>query len=132
MSRLVRVALLVMGVIWVAACSGNQPGADQPRQAEEMVIVSVNNNLTIPTPLTIFMISEAERRVLLGTVGAARSQTFRFRNPNILGRYRLRAERSGRNDAVQSQLLTLQGGEQLDWDLRSNVVRTQQGQPVQP
>jgi hypothetical protein len=90
----------------------------------ESVLVQVENNLVVPTPISVYVLSAAGDRRLLGTVNAGAHTTLRFRSPVITGNYRFEARVASQRlgDTLQSPLVALSGGETVTWDVRSNVV----------
>jgi hypothetical protein len=90
----------------------------------EMVRVQVENNLVVPTPITVYVVSAAGDRTLLGTVTAGSHSTLTFRSPVITGNYRfeVRVASQTRGDFLFSPYIALSGGEVVTWDVRANVV----------
>jgi hypothetical protein len=90
----------------------------------EVVNVEVNNNLQIPTPITIYTWSDVGSRQLVGSVSPGSHATLHFRAPHITGNYRLVARVSSQTqgDYLVSNAVALTGGETITWDVRSNVV----------
>jgi hypothetical protein len=90
----------------------------------ESVDVEIDNNLVVPTPLTIYVLSAAGQRQLLGSVNAGRQTTLRFRNGAITGAYRFVAREASQThgEYLTSPAIDLRGGELVTWNLRSNVV----------
>ena len=90
----------------------------------EGVDVVVDNNLSIPTPLTIYVVSDIGARQLVGTVSPGRRAALHFRAATITGNYRLVARVSSqtRGDYLTSNSVALTGGETVTWEIRNNTV----------
>ena len=101
----------------------------------EVVDVVVDNNLQIPTPVTIYVINDVGRtqvrdiaeigsRQLVGNVSPGRRSTLSFRSATITGNYRLVAHVASqtRGNFLVSNVVALTGGETVTWELRNNVI----------
>ena len=62
--------------------------------------LEIHNNLLLPTDLTIYAVTEARTRTLLGSVPPASTRTLRFKPVTFTERYRLVAKRAGARDIV--------------------------------
>ena len=102
------------------------PGCTLFRSAgnAEIVDVVVDNNLQLPTPLTIYVVSDVGARQLVGNVLAGRRTSLHFRAPTITGSYRLVATTATQTqgDYLVSQPVSLTGGERVTWEIRNNTV----------
>ncbi|HEX2202366.1 MAG TPA: hypothetical protein VHG91_03670 [Longimicrobium sp.] len=114
--RTLRMLPAVLLVLLMAACAGGRRGT-----GGETATVVVENNLVVPTSLSVFIVAETGTRTLIGTVPPGNAATLTFRSPAILGSYRLLARTAAGNDIV-SNSFALSGGERIDWNLRSNVA----------
>ena len=90
----------------------------------ETVNVEVNNNLQIPTAITVYAWSDVGSRQLLGNVSPGSQGTLRFHAAHITGSYRLvaRVASQTQGDYLVSNSVALVGGETITWDVRANVV----------
>lgn len=111
-------ALMVVAVLSACASGGMGQGDAGPAAAS----VVVNNNLTVPTSLTIHLVPESGVRRLLGSVSPGGTEQLPVRGALVAGRYRLLARTTGGTDLV-SDPFTITEGETVTWDLRSNMIR---------
>ncbi len=113
--------LALLAVTFLAACAsggGMQGTADAgPTGAT----VLVNNNLAVPTSLTVSLVPENGVRRLLGNVSPSGSATLAVRGVVGGGRYRLLGRTNNGNDLV-SDPFTLSDGDQVTWNLQNNIV----------
>lgn len=116
--RLAPVALLLL-----AGCAAGGWSRSQRVSGDE-VVVEVQNDLVPARSVTVWMISEAGPRTLLGSVPAGQTRILRFRQQAFNGAYRL-STGSGRRqqDGTVSTPFTLSAGALLVWSVRPNVVR---------
>jgi hypothetical protein len=116
----------LLALLTLSLATAPLPGCAVMRHSSqaESVDVEIDNNLLVPTPLTIYVYSSAGARQLLGSVNANRQTTLRFRNGAITGSYRFVAREATqtRGDYLTSPSIELRGGELVTWNLRSNVV----------
>jgi|tagenome__1003787_1003787.scaffolds.fasta_scaffold20920944_2 hypothetical protein len=113
------------------------PGCSLFRQStrSEIVDVVVDNNLPIPTPLTVYVItdvgvrqvrslSDIGARHLVGNVSPGRRTSLHFRSATISGNYRLVAQMASQTQGeyLVSNAVALTGGETVMWDIRNNVI----------
>ena len=109
--------MLALALPLLAACaSGGKRGDNR----EEAIFV-VRNELLIPSPVTIFVVSDVGERHLLGSLVPSVTRELRFRRPSLSGSYRLVA-RIRRGEEIVSQRVALNGGETVDWNLRNNTL----------
>jgi hypothetical protein len=118
-ARFLTVALLALALPLLPACS-----AFRHSTRGEMVDVEVNNNLAVPTPLTIYIVSDVGNRQLLGSVNAQSTGRLSYRAAQITGNYRLvaRVASQTQGDYLVSTAVALTGGETLTWETRNNVL----------
>lgn len=112
-------ALLAVVVLSACASSGRMGEGDAGPTAATVV---VNNNLTVPTSLTVHLVPENGVRRLLGNVTPGETQRLTVSGALAGGRYRLLARTTGGADLV-SDPFSLSEGETVTWDLQSNIVR---------
>lgn len=115
-----RLSLYAMAVALLSACASG--GMGQTDAGPTAATVVVNNNLTIPTSLTVSLVSEGGSRRLLGNVNPGGNGTLSVSGTLGPGRYRLLARTTGGTELV-SDPFNLSEGEQVTWDLQSNIVR---------
>jgi hypothetical protein len=102
------------------------PGCSLFRQSSraETVDVEVNNNLNVPTPLTIYVVSDVGNRQLIGSVNPGRTTRLTYRAAVVTGNYRLvaRVASQTQGDYLVSNAVALTGGETVMWEIRNNVI----------
>lgn len=116
-ARVLRAAALALALPLLAGCFGGRRGSDRREEAT----VVVRNNLAIPSPATVYVVSAQGERHLLGSVTPRENASLRFRAPSISGSYRFVA-RLRRGSEIVSQPLALSGGETVDWELNNNIA----------
>ena len=111
-------AMMVAALPVLGACAsgGQATGAGGPERVE----VVVENNFTPPTIATIYIAQSGGTRTHLGTVVPLQTRRMRYNTGSIGGHYRLIAEVG--NQQVATQLLPLQGGEVVEWQLNSGAA----------
>lgn len=87
----------------------------------ELVLVSIENNVVIPTAFTVYAFSDIGTRRLIGSLAPGRGETLRLTATDIVGRYHFTAVRQ-LGSAITSPDIALQGGETVNWDLRANTI----------
>jgi hypothetical protein len=115
-----RLSLYAMAVALLSACASG--GMGRTDAGPTAAVVVVNNNLTIPTSLTVSLVSESGGRRLLGNVNPGGNGTLPVTGSLPPGRHRLLARTTGGTELV-SDPFTVSEGEQVTWDLQSNIVR---------
>jgi hypothetical protein len=126
-------------VLCAAGCSGRRP-ADPTRTADasaparpgvpaEPVTVVVNNTITPPTRITIFITPESGQRRRLGEVGAGQSAVLTYRGTTAGQAFRLVAQLLGSGQVLASRGFALSGVGVVEWDLYRNVVTTAAREP---
>lgn len=118
-------ALLALMVALLPACASGGAGVNAEAGAEVGAssgpTVVVNNNLSVPTALTVSIVPETGVRRLLGNVSPSGNSTLRYGGTPI-GRYRLVARTTSGAEIV-SDPFVFGGGNQVTWDLQSNIIR---------
>ena len=123
--QILAAALILAAAPLFGGCAANanaNAGASvggSSRNTEE-VSITVENDLTTPLPVTVFVVGPGARSPL-GTVGASSTRGLTYRSGAITGSYRLVAQTSGGAEVI-SQPITLTGGESLTWNLRANTI----------
>ena len=114
--------LAMLAVTFVAACASAGGGMEGTADAgPTAATVVVNNNLTIPTSLTVSLVPEGGVRRVLGSVSPNGNSSLRVRGALTGGRYRLLARTTGGADLL-SDPFSLGDGEQETWNVQSNIV----------
>ena len=119
-----RFSLLAMALVAVtvlSACASGG-GMGQGDTGPTAATVLVNNNLTVPTSLTVYLVPESGVRRLLGNVTPGESQRLAVRGALPAGRHRLMARTTSGTDLL-SDPFSMSDGETVTWDLQSNIVR---------
>jgi hypothetical protein len=112
-------ATAAVGLSFGCATGGHHADDD----AMHPVNVEINNNLTIPTVITVYVDQGGNSRRMLGTVPGAQTRTFQFTPVSFSQPYRLIAQRQLARD-VRSQPFTI-GSDMtgtVEWSLVPNIV----------
>ena len=80
----------------------------------------MNNDVTPPTAVTVYVVDEFDNRRLLGNVSPLEQRGFSV-TPNSTGQYQLMARTTAGSEVV-SRRFTLLAGETAEWRLSTNVV----------
>jgi hypothetical protein len=118
-------AVFLLGVILTAACAstpeqGAESGGGGAALATDESVVTVDNNHTSFTTITIFLVPESGGvRQSLGVVEAGQTRTFPIALQN--GPYRLLAQLTAGD--LQSDRFNVTGRSSITWDLNLNRVR---------
>lgn len=109
-------------VLLTVACSSRSgdAGANEPRPADVEIVV--DNQMW--QDVTVYALSRGTR-VRLGTVTALKTQ--RFTLPVALAgahEFRLLADPVGSQDTITSELVTVEPGEIIEWQLANNLIRS--------
>ena len=122
--RLAAACALVSSVVFGACTSGGRAKSDpaMPAADENVVIpITVNNNLSPRTNVTVRLISGGVTRIL-GGVGGDRERTFQVDTPALTGEHRLSATGTDLNRDLLSQPFTLFANSSVRWTLVSNSL----------
>ena len=131
---------LVLGL--TVAAGGCASGGKHPNSDEDIhpIAIEIDNNLTVPTELMIYLEEGGVRRQL-GSVPGAKNKTFQFTPNSYSDQYRLigRAQLEG---FIRSQQFTIGGSEMgtVVWNLQANILgfydvldaTTPQAEPAPP
>jgi hypothetical protein len=115
-------ALLALALALLPACATAGGGTTDEPTADAPARVVVNNNLVVPTSLTISIVPETGVRRLLGNVPPGGRATLPYNDPGIAGRFRLLARSTAGRDLL-SDPFTFNGRGTITWDLQSNIIR---------
>jgi hypothetical protein len=107
----------------VGCASGGKGSSRDNDEVTHDVAIEVNNNLTIPTVITVYLLAQQGARTPLGDVPGAQTRTFTFRPFSYGQSYRLLAERQLANP-IRSQSFNVGGPEigTISWALIPNIV----------
>lgn len=120
-----RFGALMMAAVFLSAGCGAvrrsiESAGEEPPVDPDAILVFVRNNLTPPTALTVYVITDSGTRTRLGTMSGSTTDRFVVDVPPV-GRARF----YGRTDdgrEVASNPVSLRPRQQLDWDVFTNVV----------
>ncbi len=118
MKRLDRWVLLPVVLLLAGACA---TGREAPAVGAGTLLVTVVNNLTPRTSLTVRITADPGTRVLLGSVSPGATQTFRLNRLMPSGDYQLVAETAEGREIVSREFNVLPGDEVM-WSVRTNTV----------
>jgi|SRR5579863_1223696 hypothetical protein len=122
-ARLGGTSALAAGVcMFVGACasSGKHPGSDQDVHP---VAIEIDNNLTVPTELMIY-VDQSGIRQALGSVPGGKDKTFKFTPASFGQPYRLLGVAQLQPYPFRSQQFTINGPETgtVLWNLQANIL----------
>jgi len=129
-------AILSCVVSVLPGCAGggsSEPVSGTPAPGESNVIpISVNNNLSPRTSVTVRLINDGVIRIL-GGVGGGAERTFDVGSPGLTGQHRLSATGTGLDQEVLSQPFTLSANSTVGWTLAGNslLVGERLGEPLE-
>ena len=120
-----RVSIVLAGSLVLAACAGGGGEEADPRvppPGENIVIpITVNNNWTPRTSVTIRLVSGGVTRIL-GSVNGGRERTFEVDSPSLSGRHRLQADGTRLGQSIVSQDFWLFTTSAVRWALVGNAL----------
>jgi hypothetical protein len=107
----------------VGCASGGKRSPKDDQAVNHDVAIEVNNNLTLPTVITVYLVAQQGARTPLGDVPGAQTRTFTFRPYSYSDSYRLLAVRQLAN-SIRSQSFNVGGPEigTISWALIPNIV----------
>jgi hypothetical protein len=117
------VAFTIAAAAAIAAPYGCASAGHRGDDAMHPVNVEINNNLTVPTVITVFVDQGDNSRRMLGTVPGAATRTFQFTPISFSQPYRLIAQRQLARE-IRSQPFTI-GSDMtgtVEWSLIPNIV----------
>jgi hypothetical protein len=122
-ARLTRASALAAGVCMVVgACAsgGKHPGSEQDVHP---VAIEIDNNLTVPTELMIY-VDQSGIRQALGSVPGGKDKTFKFTPASFGQQYRLLGVAQLQPYPFRSQQFTFNGPETgtVLWNLQANIL----------
>jgi hypothetical protein len=124
-SRFARKSLMRLGLALVTAATlaGCASARNRTEGPTLPIDLEIHNNLPLPTDLTIYAVSSAGIRSLLGSVPPATTRTLRFKPVSFSERDRLLATRAGERDVVSEPFSVgsdMTGA--IVWTLVPNIV----------
>lgn len=114
--------LIGVGALMVAGCSTARPGARPGGVSDaERVTFRIQNDLVVPSSVSVFIVTEDGDRQLLGQVPADTARTLVFRPRFHSLEHQLLAEtETGRR--IASNPFTLAGTTHVTWRLQANYL----------
>jgi hypothetical protein len=123
-----------LGLAGCATGGGDEPDPTHPPPGENIVIpITVNNNLSPRTNVTIRFISLGGTRIL-GSVSGGRERTFQVDSPPMTGQFRLNATGPRLGREITSQAFSLFPNSTVTWILIGNqlLVGQRLGERMEP
>jgi hypothetical protein len=122
-ARLTRASALAAGVcMLVSACAsgGKHPGGEQDVHP---VAIEIDNNLTVPTEIMVY-VDQSGIRQALGSVPGGKDMTFKFTPASFGQTYRLLGVAQLQAYPFRSQQFTFNGPETgtVLWNLQANIL----------
>jgi hypothetical protein len=118
------VGLLLASAVLAAGCGAirrsMESAGEGPPPDPDAILVLVRNNLTPPTAITVYVVTDAGTRTRLGTMTGATTEQFVVDVPPV-GRARFYGRTDDGREAA-SNPISLRPRQQLDWDVFTNVV----------
>lgn len=109
-------ALLVACALALGACATTGGAGER-----HTVSIHVENTLSPPASLTLWIVPELDTRQVLGTVAPGGEQAFSY-TVGVAGRYQLLAETSGGPNVVSRRFSIPGDTETVSWNLSTNTV----------
>ena len=117
---LIGAALALVSTVGLAACSHGHSHHDGPQQ---QYVVHLTNDLTPPSDVTVFAVSQDGTRRLLGDVPPNKDRALKIPNDIFPGQsFRIVAQRTAGRTVVSQPITATSGGGIIDWDLQTNAV----------
>ncbi len=123
-----------LGLVGCASGGGGEPDpAAQPSGENIVIPITVNNNVTPRTNITVRFIGLGGTRIL-GSVSGGRERTFNVDSPAMTGQFQLNATGPGLNESITSQAFALFPDSNVRWTLIGNqlVVGERIPPPMEP
>lgn len=125
-TRRVLACLFVGSMLLAAACASVRNGTDLAADEVEAepggdITVIVDNDLLPTSSVSVWMVLESGRQVLLGSVGPGHRDAIEYSFPAGVATFRLRARPIGGREIV-SNGFSLYDGARVHWALRANVA----------
>jgi hypothetical protein len=110
---------LVFLVLGLGGCAGVGAGAGDGAASGGGTMLVVENNLAMPSSLTVYAVPEIGTRTLVGTVTSSANATLRFDPIGAGGQYRFVAQTTRGNELI-SNPVTFSPGATIRWNLAAN------------
>jgi hypothetical protein len=118
---IVAVAMALMSTTAIGACAS---GHSQHRGGtDQQIIVHLTNDLTPPSDVTVYAVSQGGIRRLLGDVPPNKDRALKIPSDIFPGTsFRIVAERTGGRPVVSQPITATSGTQMIDWDLQTNAM----------
>ena len=116
--------LLAFALVLLAGACATTSGRGGEAGSSEAVQVEVENTVTPALDLTVYLVSEAGTRRLLGSVPPGRTVTLTFNGFAGSGLYRLLARPTGGREVLSNTFSFTGPGSTIRWNLISNIAST--------
>lgn len=118
---IVGAAVALMATTAIGACASGH--SHKGGGGGQQIIVHLTNNLTPPSDVTVYAVSQDGIRRLLGDVPPNKDRALKVPNEIFPGTsFRIVAERTGGRPVVSQPITANSGGQIIDWDLQTNAV----------
>jgi hypothetical protein len=112
---------LPVALLLFLACAAGRGSTGAAPESEHAITVTVRNNLTPRTLVTVRVFSRSGVRTFLGSVPPAQTKSFTFDEPMFEAAYQLVAETQGGAD-VTSRMFELYPMAAVVWTLQTNII----------
>jgi hypothetical protein len=133
-ARLLRAGVVLLLAVASTSCAALRRGmsgaGEEPPVDPDAITVDVRNNVSPPTGITVYVLTDAGTRYRLGTVTGSSTERFVVDVPPV-GRIRFYA-RTSEGREIASNPVSLRPSQMLEWDLFSNVVSERYGRALTP
>src|SRR5690606_5895734 len=120
-----RAAAGILVMLLASACASTPDGRDTSDEAGEarpaQATIMVDNDLLPSSSVSVWILWESGRQVLLGSVGPGQRRDLRYEFPSGVVNFRLRARPIGGEDIVSNDF-ALYNNARVHWALRANVA----------
>jgi hypothetical protein len=118
---IVGVAMALMAATGIGACASGH--SHKGGGGDQQIIVHLTNDLTPPSDVTVYAVSEGGIRRLLGEVPPNKDRALKIPNDIFPGTsFRIVAERTGGRSVVSQPITATTGTQMIDWDLQTNSM----------
>jgi len=114
-------AVLLLFQLSFAGCASRAGSAGEEQEGTSEVTVVVNNDLMPSSAVSIWIIPQSSRQILIGSVGPGQRAELEFRPQRSVIGYRLRARASGGKEVISNNF-SVYDGARVHWELRTNVA----------
>jgi hypothetical protein len=112
--------MALMATTAIGACAS---GRSHKGGADQQTVVHLKNDLTPPSDVTVYAVSQDGIRRLLGDVPPNKDRVLKIPGDIFPGTtFRIVAERTGGRPIVSQPISAVSGGQFIDWDLQTNSV----------